>query len=153
MTQLLTHTTNTITSAVTTFDGYGFNSLAHFQGKYLGAGTTGLVWLDNPASTEAPTATMTTGQLHFGSELQKRVSEFFLAMRADSDITLRITTDESATTYEYTISPLDVDTLKQRRVKTGKGMKGKYWTFELECADSFDYDSMNIAVALTERRL
>ncbi len=152
MTQLLTQVTNTVTNSVTTFDNYPFNSFATFQGKLLGAGTSGLFLLDDEASVEAPLATMSSGLLHLGSDQQKRVSDFYLAMRSQGDITLRVATDENEP-LEYTIKPLTVETIRQRRSPIGKGLKGTYWRFEVECADLFDYDTMNIDAAILSRRL
>lgn len=149
---MITHVTNTVTSAVTLFEAYSFNSMAQFQGKYLGASTAGLYLLDDIASVEPITATMSTGQLRFNSEFQKRCSDFYLAMRSEGVITLRVTTDED-NTYTYTVDPRTIATLNQRRAWIGKGAKGKYWTFELECSDPFDYDTMNMAMVVVSRRL
>ena len=152
MSQLLTQVTNTVTSAVTLFESYPYNSMCQFQGKYLAAGAGGLVQLDTPTTLDPIVSTLTTGELHFGSEFQKRCSDFYLAMRSEGVITLRVTTDED-NTYEYTVDPLTVATLNQRRTWIGKGAKGKYWTFELVCSDPFDYDTMNIAMVIVSRRL
>lgn len=152
MTQLLTHVTNTITNGVTTFEAYPFNSFATFQGKYLGAGPSGLFELDDAASVEPVIGTMKTALLHFNSEMQKRCSDFYLAMRSETDITVRVSTDEMAA-YDYTLQTMGVERLKQRRVPIGKGLKGKYWDFELECSEQFEYDTMNIAMVLVSRRL
>ena len=152
MSHVMTQVTNTVTNSVTVFENYPFNSLASFQGKYLGASDAGLFVLDDANSVESIEATLTTGELHFGSEMQKRCSDFYIGMRSKGDITLIVTTDEDEQ-GTYVIQPLGVETLKQRRVKIGKGLKGKYWTFELVCSDDFDYDSMNIAAVQTSRRL
>lgn len=148
----MTHVVNTITNGVTTFANYPYNSFARFQGKYLGAGDTGLFLLDDPASTEVVDGTLTTGELSFGSEFQKRVSDFFLAMRSEGDITLNVIVDEQVAA-SYTISTRGINALKQRRSLVGKGLKGKYWTFELTCSDQFDYDTMNIGAVALSRRL
>lgn len=149
---MITQVTNTITSTVTLFEAYAFNSMTKFQDQYLGASSAGLFVLDDDASVEPITATLTTGRLHFGSEFQKRCSDFYLAMRSEGVVTLRVTTDED-NTYTYVVDPLTIATLNQRRTWIGKGAKGKYWTFELECSDPFDYDTMNIAMVVVSRRL
>ncbi len=154
MAQVLTQVTNTHTNTVTTFGGYAFNSMVAFQGLYLGAGDDGLFQLDDDASVEMPVANVATGDLHFNSEMQKRISDFFISMRADGDITLRVYVDESLA-YEYLLSPLDIETIKQRRSLIGKGLKGKYWRFELENSggDHFEFDAFNVAAVLLGRRL
>jgi hypothetical protein len=152
MSQLLTQVTNTITTSATTFEGYAYNSFAFFQGNYYGAGDAGLFQLDAAASTETITGTLTTGKLHFGSEMQKRCSDFFIAMHSEDNIDLTVTVDE-VQIGEYVINPYNVDTIRQRRVAIGKGLKGKYWEFSLACPAAFDYDSMNIAAVPVSRRL
>ena len=152
MSLVMTHVSNMITHAVTSFTEYSYNSMTRFQGKYLGASDAGLFQLDDAASTEVLTGTIKTAELHFGSEFQKRCSDFFLAMRTKGAITLTVDTDEMGA-YSYTIEPWGVDRLKQRRTAIGKGAKGKYWTFTLECPEQFDYDTMNIMMVVVSRRL
>lgn len=153
--QVATYITNTITSAVTTYENFPFNSFAEIDGKYYGAGPAGLFELvgDKDVTTDID-ATLALGALHFGSEMQKRMSDFFIAMRSDGDITLRVSVDEREP-FEYTLSPLDIETLKQRRTLIGKGAKGKYWQFELAntAGCDFDFDSLNAAAVVLGRRL
>lgn len=152
MTHELTHVTNTTTTSVTTFDNYAFNSMAFFAGKYLGASASGLSLLDDTDSTETVVGTMSVGKLSFGSAQQKRVENFYLAMRSPEKVVLRVSADENDP-FEYEIDPLYIATLKQRRSLVGKGIKGKYLNFELECAGEFDYDTMVIDVVPLSRRL
>lgn len=152
MSQLLTHVVNTVTAAVTTFNDYPFNSMVKFQGAMLGASDAGLTLLDDETSVEEITSTMGTGLIHFGTVQQKRCSDFYLSMRALGDVTLRVSVDEGEK-FEYTIRPLDISTIKTRRSPIGKGLKGTYWYFELECSDYFDFDAMNIAAVPVSRRL
>lgn len=147
----LTHVANTLTNAVTTFDGYNFTSFAEFNGAYYAAGPDGLFQLDVHDSAEPVVGIITTGSTDFGSPQLKRASDFYLALRSASDVTLRVTTDE-LDPYEYVISS-DLPTLTQRRSPIGKGARGKYWQFELECSSEFDYDTMNVEVAETARRI
>ena len=157
--QVATYVVDTMNNALTTYEAFPFNSFAEINGKYYGAGADGLFELvgvtDDVGDANAPiTAVITTGHLHFGSEMQKRMSDFFIAMRATGDITLTVTIDE-ATSYDYTLSPLDIETLKQRRSLIGKGAKGKYWQFSMTNVDGcdFDFDSFNAAAVLLGRRL
>lgn len=152
MSQLLTHVANTMTAAVTTFEDYPFNSMVQFRGAFLGASDAGLTLLDDTSSVEEITGVMGTGLLDFGTVQQKRCSDFYLSMRSVGDVTLRVATDEGAK-FEYKIQPLDISTIKTRRSPIGKGLKGTYWYFELECSDEFDFDAMNIAAVPVSRRL
>lgn len=152
MTQLLTQVTNTLTTAATSFSNYPFNSMVKFNGVYLGASSSGLYELDDSGSTEAVVGVLSTGDMSFGTDLQKRMESFYLSMRSEGDITLRVTL-ENGDPYEYTVQSYGVETLQQRRSLLGKGMKSKYWRFELECADPFDYDAMTAGVVVLSRRL
>lgn len=159
VTQVATYVVDTLTSAVSTYEAFPFNSFAEIDGRFYGAGPTGMFELvgdkDNSSGSITDVdAVVATGHLHFGSEMQKRMSDFFVAMRADGDITLRVSVDENDP-FEYTLSPLDIETLKQRRSLIGKGAKGKYWKFELSNTDGcdFDFDSFNAAAVVLSRRL
>jgi len=156
VTQVATYVINTITNALSTYESFPFNSFAEINGKYYRAGPSGLFELvgDKDNGVDNISATISTGQDHFASEMQKRVSDFFIGMRAAGDITLRVMVDENDP-LEYTLSPLDIETLKQRRTLIGKGAKGKYWQFELSNVDGcdFDFDSFNVAVVPLSRRL
>lgn len=147
---------NTITPALSEFTGYDFNSFCEFGGAYYAAGPGGLYRLD-AADTDDGTpieARISTGDLDFGEERQKRITDFYIGMRAQDDLLLRVATDEGEP-FEYTLQTFGVERLKQRRVPTGKGARGKYWRFELENTGGgdFEIDTMNITVVPVARRI
>lgn len=154
--QVAAYVVNTITSALTVYENFNYNSLVEIGGKYYGAGADGVFELvgDKDNTTINVDATISTGHLHFGSEMQKRMSDFYIAMRSDGNITLNVSVDERDP-YEYTLSPYDIELLKQRRSLIGKGLKGKYWRFTLTNEDGcdFDFDSINAAAVILSRRL
>jgi hypothetical protein len=147
---------NTETAALSHYTNYELNSMCEFNGVYLGAGPDGIFILDS-GDTDDDTnidALISTGDLDFGSEYAKRLTDLYIGMRSDGDMTLRISTDEGDP-VEYTVSTFEVATLRQRRAKTAKGARGKYWRFELENTDGCDFelDSMNAATVSTARRI
>lgn len=152
----LTHVMNTITTSVTTFDNYEYNSFARFGGRYLAASPTGLHVIDagDKDLTASINATLKTGQIDFGNPQLKRLSDFYVAMRSAGDISIKVSTDENDA-YEYLVEPFGVETLKQRRVLIGKGMRGRYWQFELSNVGGgdFDFDAYSALVADTNRRV
>lgn len=152
----LTHVMNTQTTAVTTFDNYEYNSFAKFGGRYLAAGPSGLHIVDLGDKDLAANinAAFKTGQIDFGSPQLKRMSDFYVAMRSAGDISINVSTDETGA-YDYLIEPFGVETLKQRRVLIGKGMRGRYWQFELSNVGGgdFDFDAYSALVADTSRRV
>lgn len=152
----LVHVMNTITSAVTTFDGYPFDSYAEIGGKYYGAGPDGMYLLDAPPPApplpDSVPFVFTTGDFDYGLSVLKRMSDFYIAMRSDGDVTLRVWVDELLI-GEYVLSPLDIETLKQRRSLIGKGARGRYWRFELSGDAPFDFDAYNTLVVPVSRRV
>lgn len=152
MSHVITHVANPLTDAVTTFSAYAFNSFAELDGAYYAASPNGLYRIDAPASAEVFDGSMSTALLHFGVELQKRVSDVYMAARSEGDISITVTVDE-VEIGTYVLKPEGVSTIRQRRVAVGKGAKGKYWQFKFECSEVFDYDTINIAAVAMSRRL
>lgn len=153
----LTQVMNTNTAAVTLFENYAYNSFATFDNEALGAGPNGLYVLDDGDTDDGAVpinAAIVTGLLDFGSPQAKRMSDFYLAMRAAGDIRLTVGTDEN-TPYEYALEPRDVATLKQRRDLIGKGMRGRYWQFGMYNTDGcdFEFDAYNMLVVDMSRRI
>lgn len=150
----LTHVMNTVSTAVTVFENYQFNSFAKIGGKYYAADATGLHRIDDGKldETAAIQWAIQTGLLDFRSAMQKRMSDFYLAMRSEGDVTLTVSTDE-LDPYEYSLKPYEIETLKQRRDLIGKGMRGRYWQFGLSGDSDFDMDAYNMAVVDTARRI
>jgi hypothetical protein len=154
--QILTLVVNTLSNSTVEYDQYPFNSFAEIDGKYYAAGPSGLYQIET-GDTDGVLpiqAKLSTGQISFGSEYLKRLSDFYVGMRSEGDITLRVFVDERDP-FEYTLRPLDVATLKQRRCAIGKGLRGKYWRFELENVDgcNYDLDTMNVAAEPMSRRI
>jgi hypothetical protein len=153
---VLTHVMNTISTAVTTFENYEYNSFTKFNGRYLAAGPGGIVIVDQGDKDDTTNidAAMLSGELDFNSPQLKRMSDFYLAMRAAGNIALTVSTDEMGA-YDYTIKPYDIETLKQRRDLIGKGMRGRYWQFGLSNTDGcdFDFDAYSMLVVDTSRRV
>ena len=151
MTHTLTHVTNPLTNATTTSTS-AFESMFEFDGKYYGVSAQGLFQIDALISTEPVVGTLRLALLHFGTEMQKRIAEAFMAVRSEGDITITVEADENLVNT-YVLSPYGIDTLKQRRSFVGRGAKGKYWDFTFECSDDFDYDTINIAAVPVSRRM
>lgn len=154
--QVMTLVVNTITNSTVTYEQYPYNSFAEFGGKYLAAGPSGLYQLEtgNDDTGAQIAAHITTGQMSFNSEFQKHVTDFYAGARTDDDLLLTVFIDENDP-LEYTLSPLDIATLNQRRSLIGKGARGKYWQFDLANTNgcNFDIDTMNVSAVPSERRI
>ena len=162
MSQVLVHVVNTkgvvtptrtgqeVDFPVATYSNFLFNSFAEINGKYYAAGSNGLVQIDVP-QTSVPW-TFATGWVDFDSAQQKRASDFYMAMRSKGDVTLEVAVDEGAF-YEYALTPLDIETLNQRRSFLGKGLLGRYWKFQLSGDSDFDFDSYMVTMIDSSRRV
>ena len=147
--------TNATTGAVSTYEGMAINSMCQLGDTVFFADATGIHVMDADAdNTVAIDASVQTGFMDLGSDVQKRITDMYLGMRADDDLTLSVGVDEQPA-YEYTMSPHGVNTLKQRRAAIGKGIRGKYWQFGITntAGCDFDLDTIDIAVADTDRRI
>ena len=155
---VLIHVMQPATNAVTTFENYPFNSMAKIGGKFYGVSAEGLFELDNGLFDKADvvagaiTGTISTGDLDFDERLQKRVEDYYISMRAEGVVTLTVYADEILVA-SYTLDPLTIADLKQRRSLIGKGARGRYWRFELSCSDDFDFDAHNILVVNMDRNI
>lgn len=147
---------NTVTSAVTEYDNYGFDSFATIGGVVYAAGADGIYELDSGTkdNTAPVHAFFETGALSFGSEYLKRMESLYAAYRTSGDILVTVSTDEGKK-YSYSMKYDKAPTIKQRRVPIGKGMKGKYWQCKIENVNgaTFGFDTFNILIHETVRRI
>jgi hypothetical protein len=144
------------TFPVSTYEQFPFNSFCNFEGRVLAAGPDGIYALDvgeDDDGVDVP-ARVRWGQLHFATRAAKRPDAVYVAARSSGDLTVRLIADESGVS-EQTLEVRDVDTLRQRRVKPGKGLRGNYIEVEIENVDGadFDLDVVTISVAETTRRI
>lgn len=121
---------NVQNEALTEYTNFSFNSYAVFNNKLYAAGPNGLVVLEgaDDAGTAIPW-TLQTGFHDDKEEHQKRLHEIVMALRHDAPVRVRVWTNES-TYYDYTLANYR-EHLQQVRVKTGKGLKSRYFRIEL----------------------
>lgn len=146
---------NTITAALSEYQQFPFNSFADFNGAYYAAGSSGIVALDGAAKDEGANivAHAKSGLLDFGSDYMKHLENVYATMRANGPVTCKISVDEGAQ-YSYTLDPLAVTALTPRRVKIGKGLRGKNFQFEYlnVAGSSFEFDTISADVAIHPTR-
>lgn len=148
---------NTTSLAVSEYTNYGFNSFTEFNGVYLGASSTGIYQLDSTPKDEGDVdidASFVMGDMDFGSIFQKRAPDVYAGIRSDGDVAVTVSADEQQT-YSYTLKTYGVERLKQRRVKVGKGIKGKYFRFGVTNINGSDFelDTLDIPTVAGTRRV
>jgi hypothetical protein len=140
-------------NAVTRFPAYGMNSLARYNGAYLGAGPNGLFLLEGGDTTDDVGWDIRTGQLDDKTPELKRLTEVLLGCRYDGPVRLRVWKDD-VTFYDYSLPNLRPDTLQQVRVKAGKGTRSRYFKVELLGFGSrFELDSLQATMPKVTRRI
>lgn len=150
-----THVMNTTNNAVTEYTGHRFNSFAQIGGVYYGAGPDGFIKLDgnDDAGTNINWKAR-TGQVDDKQIGLKRLPEVVMGLRASGPIRVRVYPDDNRF-YDYMLPNVKTDTIRQHRVKPGKGMTGRYFMVELQgvANAAIELDSLQINMTPTTRRI
>ena len=130
--------------AITEYTNYCFNSLCCFNGRYLGANSSGIFPLsgddDNGTAIDAHIKTATAD---VGKGQPKKLRDAWIFARKGL-MTFTVIADED---NEFTYNA-DVENSKihEERVKIGRGIKGRGFSFILANVDGSDFDIDNISV-------
>jgi len=124
--------------AATEYRGWDFNSLTTFKGVPLAADATGIYSMDAADDGGlAIDARARTGVSDLGAHQLKRVRDMWVGCRANGPMAFRTITDEQ-TQREYIMSRVDTGS-QARRVKLGRGVKSRYWQFEVANIEGADF--------------
>ena len=130
--------------AVTEYINYCFNSFCCFNGEYLGASKLGIFELsgddDNGTAIDASIKTATAD---VGRGQPKKLRDAWIVARKGL-MTFKVIADED---NEFTYNA-DVENSKihEERVKIGRGIKGRGFSFILANVDGSDFDIDSITV-------
>ena len=141
--------------AVSTFDNFPFNSFACVGGVRLGASSAGVFELTGETDNGVPIdAIGTLGISDFGLSFIKGMERVYIGYRSFGDMLLRVTTDERAT-FDYPLAARVNPGIQSARVPIGKGLRGRYWQFDLLNVDGcdFDLDMLEVMPAECDRRI
>lgn len=149
---------NTNSTAVTEYLNYNFDSLAQTgANEFMASGADGIYRLEGSDDDGTQIDSyITTKLFHFGSEQFKRVERAYIALRNTGTIVLKtITRDRQGQRVEnwYELEEVDA-TIRQRRIKIGKGLKSHYWQFTLASNGGADFEVDNlefVPIILTRR--
>ncbi len=139
--------------ALTEYDSFAFNSYAVFNGVVLAAGPAGVFSLGTQSTDAgtAITARMKTGQDAFGSSVHKRVPRLYTGYDTDGDMLFRVITTEGGS-RTYSLPDNHVRGIQQRRVPIGKGVKSRYFQFEMENVAGADFSISDVLAYPTKLR-
>lgn len=118
---------------VTRYTDYPFNQIVRFKGRYLGVADDGLYELggdtDYDATTPAnPAWSWHTGETDFNSPQLKNVREAIFAGRLGPKATASVSVREAAD-RDYIATIVRGTAAQNHRIKYGRGLKARYWSF------------------------
>lgn len=133
-----TYVINPETSALVEWTGYDFNSISNG----LGATSTGIYSLGGSTDDGVNIdASYKTGLLDFGSNQFKQVPYAYLCIASDGNMILKVSTTHKGIKkehwYELSEAQLAYD---NARIQLGRGLKSRYWQFELTNKDGSDFE-------------
>lgn len=142
---------NTRTAAVTEYENYAFNSFARIGNKYLGASEDGLYELlgDDDDGTDI-IATIRSGLAQWAGTHLGSFKAAYLAVRGEGQFVLRVVSGDGKT-YNYTVV---AESLKSTKINMGKGLRARYFAFELvSTGQDFDLDTLEFIPLTAQRRV
>jgi len=129
---------------VSEYRGYEFNSFANIGGRYFAATDAGLYVLGESGQDEgAPIdAHVRTMMLDFGSAAQKRVVAAYLGYTSSGTVVLKVRSVDDGQLVEhwYEAQTLTADAPRAGYKPLGRGLKSRYWQFELANVDGADFE-------------
>lgn len=135
---------NTITAAVSEYDGFPFQSITPTQaGSAMGLYTLGGD-LDDDALI---VSRITTGKTQWGSAFKKIVEMVWFALKGSG--TSRLTVIGEASSYDY---DFPVRAAGESRCKPGMGIRENYLAFGYSNPDGADFQIDKIEVSLTNSK-
>jgi hypothetical protein len=150
---LYTFVLNTENEAITRYDNFNFNSIS----GNLGAMPNGIYELSGPddSGTEI-NAHFTTGLMDFGSSIHKQCPYAYIGLASDGELILKTVTEQHGKKnerwYKFSKPKTALDTV---RVQLGRGVKSRYWQYEISNASGadFDIDTIELLPLVLKRRV
>lgn len=142
---------NLRTGAVTEYQNFQFNSFAQHNGGYIAADGTGLFEMTGSDDDgQDLIARIRGGFMQFGGTQLSRLKEAYIATRGEGSVILRIITGDDAE-YVYRV---DTRNMRNTKVHIGKGMRARYFAYELETVgQDFDLDTIEFVPLVVQRRV
>jgi hypothetical protein len=134
--------TDTLAPSEYQFADRQFNSACKHGSKYLMAAEDGIYEFTESTGVESVMTYIKTGKTDFGSDLKKRIVNSYIVYSASGNMVLKVTTSEygQLQTRNYRmVPPGNSETTDVRRFDLGRGIKSRYWQFEL-VGDGVDCD-------------
>jgi hypothetical protein len=149
--------TDTLAPSEYQFADLQFNSACKYGDRYLMAADDGIYQFTEDTDVETVMTYIKTGKTDFGSDMRKRVEASYMVYSATGNMALKVTTSENGQlqTNTYTMTPFaSSETQDAQRNIIGKGLKSRYWQFELVGADAgCEFDEIGMLPVVLSRRI
>jgi hypothetical protein len=147
---------NLLNQAISTYSNFNFNSIACFNGTYLGATDTGIYPLGgNKDNGSDINSRIKTGSMDFGDTIIKYARDVWITHRTDGYLTLVIYVNEDTKTTIEKQTKIVSNEMKEERIKPPRGLRGRFYTVELKnlSGADFDIDSLGMLVESIKRKV
>lgn len=149
---------NMDTEGFSQYSNYPFNSLAEMHGKYYGLTESGLYLLEGDDDDGEPIdAVIRTGLLDFGSHYLKNATMAYVGRTSAGQLILKVIVTDLGQKKEwwYELRPTEADNFRDGRVEIGRGLRSRYWQFEIVNKDGgdFDIDDVTLLYQILNRRV
>lgn len=144
---------------VSEYDNYAFNSLAYSSDEMLGCTDQGLYTLDSETDDGTDIdAKVTSLMLDFDTSKLKRMSTAYVGYTSDGQLLLKVRSVDQGQHVEHWYEGRNPDEQTppgQNRMKIGKGLRSRYWVFELVNVDGSDFelDKVELYPIVLQRRI
>ena len=144
---------------ISEYDNYAFNSLAYGPDEMLGCTDEGLYSLDGADDAgDNIAAEITSLMLDFDTSKLKRMSAAYIGYTSDGQLLLKVRAVDQGIHVEHWFAGRNQDEQTspgQDRMKLGKGMRSRYWTFELVNigGSDFELDKVELYPIVLQRRI
>lgn len=139
------------------FADLNFNSACKHGDRYLMAADDGIYQFTDEVGVETVMTYIKTGKMDFGSDKHKRVINSYMVYSATGQMQLKVTTSENGQirTHTYQMAPFaSNETTDTRRFDIGKGLKSRYWQFEIVGEDvDCKFDEIGMLPVVLSRRI
>lgn len=147
----------TESTAVSTWTGCDFESLAQVGEDVLATGPDGLYILDADDDDGTPiNARVDFASVGFGISQTKRIDNLYIGYSAEGRLRLSLSVQESGgVPAVFPLERRPADTPRVTRVTPGKGMVGRYWRMSLQNEDgaAFWINDAEVDLAVSSRRI
>lgn len=149
---------NTKSSAFSEYDNFPFDSVIEVSGTYYAVADDGLYEItgDNDQGEQID-AFIKTGLLDMGSHFIKDAKSAYIGFSTDGRMLMKVTTTQKGRKEEwwYELKQSQNGSLRDGRVTIGRGLRAKYWQFEIANVDGADFelDDVQLMYNVLSRRV